>query len=137
MSALSRPVSLLLNAFIYYNGVGLAYGHRIPVPIKFKSFTPSMLEMLNGLTLKDGRYTVTARDCYGNETRSDNVYTIQDTNPIIVGAKSYAVLVRDRNTGTVLSNAEASRRTTASIAAGSPVVRMHSVFEAAPGLQVA
>ena len=55
--------------------------------------------LLNGLTLRDGRYTVTARDCYGNETRTDNVHTIEDKNPIIVGAKSYAVLVRDRNTG--------------------------------------
>ncbi|MFO0679301.1 MAG: hypothetical protein U0169_22430 [Polyangiaceae bacterium] len=70
--------------------------------------TASRPRMLNGLTLKDGRYTVTARDCYGNETRSDNVYTIQDTNPIIVGAKSYAVLVRDRNTATYTANVPAN-----------------------------
>jgi hypothetical protein len=70
--------------------------------------TSSRPRMLNGLILRDGRYTVTARDCYGQETRSENVTTIQDVNPIIVGAKSYAVLVRDRNTGIYTANVPAN-----------------------------
>jgi len=35
----------------YYSLIGLLYGHQIPVPIKFKAFHPSMLEMLNGLSV--------------------------------------------------------------------------------------
>ncbi|MFN7937880.1 MAG: hypothetical protein U0R19_31410 [Bryobacteraceae bacterium] len=45
------PISPLVHAWLYCLTIKNTYGHLIPVPINFKSFTPSMLEMLNGLTL--------------------------------------------------------------------------------------
>ncbi len=45
------PVSPLLNAYIYYGAVGLAYCHYVPVPINFKALKPAMLEMLQPLSV--------------------------------------------------------------------------------------